>query len=572
MNRVTIPKAFDIVKRGSNHGSLETCTMMSQNKLDRTYSHETVYVTASEWRWVIILGVIFVLLAFTPLILVSLRGTPNWQFMGILHNFQDGATYFSKMRLGFIGDWLVQFQHTSEPQNGALIQLLYPLLGHFSHLTNLPIAIVFHVVRAIAALMMYLSLYYLAAVVWSNIRSRRLFFIIVSVGAGFGWFLAPLLNTIEFPDFAWIPEAFPFLSSLMNVHFPLTIGCIAILASLLILILRPGAETDPALSWTPLSIAILSIFISVLYPQALVPIGLSLAGIGVLYLLNKKSIPRRFLHAVLAIGLPALPFAGYYLISVQHDPVLTEWNRQNVTLSPPFLYLLLGFGLPLILAIPALIRAIRRMEMDGDRFMLLWLGATVVLMYLPTNFQRRFAVGIMLPIAYFAVRGIDQTWIKHVNRKAQRLVAVVLIFVMSISPLFALFLPILPALAGNPAQVTGIFLPSDYFQAYRAIDVLNRPNDVVLASPVVSTWIPGWTRSRVVYGHPYETLDADRKLNEVNAWFSGELDADACTALIEQYSVRYVLVGPEELALGTPSCTEGMRVVAEFPSVTVYAP
>ena len=86
-------------------------------------SRQTVHIMSAEWRWVIIVGSALVLLAFSPLLWVALRGTPGWQFMGVLHNYQDGATYISKMRLGYEGNWLVYFQHTPEPHSGAFIQV-----------------------------------------------------------------------------------------------------------------------------------------------------------------------------------------------------------------------------------------------------------------------------------------------------------------------------------------------------------------------------------------------------------------------------------------------------------------
>ena len=75
-------------------------------------------------------------------------------------------------------------------------------------------------------------------------RARRIFFLIAVLGAGLGWLFAPLLQDTAFPDLA-IPEAFSLYSTFMNVHFPLTIACLALLTSLFITAYRPGAEARP---------------------------------------------------------------------------------------------------------------------------------------------------------------------------------------------------------------------------------------------------------------------------------------------------------------------------------------
>ena len=53
---------------------------------------QAVHIMAAEWRWVIFVGCALILLTFAPLLWVALTGTADWQFMGALHNYLDGAT------------------------------------------------------------------------------------------------------------------------------------------------------------------------------------------------------------------------------------------------------------------------------------------------------------------------------------------------------------------------------------------------------------------------------------------------------------------------------------------------
>lgn len=536
-------------------------------------SRQPVYVTAAEWRWVVTLACGLVLLAFLPLLWVALRGTPDWQFMGVLHNYLDGGTYLSKMALGQSGAFLVEFLHTPQPHDGAFIQVLYLLLGHVSRLTGLPTIVLFHVARVLAALLMYAALYQLAAVVWARIRSRRIFFAVASVGSGLGWLFAPLTQIIEFPDFPLLPEAFPFFSSLMNVHFPLTIACLALLASYFIVLFRPGSDEDPLVRLGSPLAACLGVALALLYPQALVPF----AGAVTLYMisvyLQTKKVSPVMLRWSLALILPVLPIAVYVVFVLGYNPAMTLWNQQNVTASPPPHILAVGFGLPLLIGLPSIWRAVRRFERDGDRFMLLWLLSMLILMYLPTNIQRRFAVGMMIPVAYFATRAVEDVWIRYLNRRLHRLIGVAGLLLISISSMVMLLLPALPAVAGDAGRSLGVFLQRDYIGAFNWVNQRSSTDDVVLASPPVSIWLPSWAGTRAVYGHPYETLNADLRLEQVESWFKGTGD---CQLLLNSLNIRFVLVGPNERELtadGT-SCVDqlALPLQVESGSVRVYAP
>lgn len=540
-------------------------------------SRYTIHIMPAEWRWVILLASALVFLAFLPLLWVALTDTRDWQFMGTLHNYTDGATYISKMVTGQEGDWLIEFQHTPEPHHGAFIQVIYPLLGHLSRLASLPTIVMFHVARVGASLFMYLALYHLAASIWQRVRTRRIFFAVVALGSGLGWLLSPAFEEIGFmrgavwPDLQ-IPEAFPLYSTFMNVHFPLALACLALIASLLITVLRPGAQKYASAESTSAVVGLLSVALSLLYPQALVPIGASLALYVVISWLERKySAAKWAVRWVLALVLPAVPMAAYYFAIVVNIPAFSEWNRQNVTAAPPLLVMLLGFGLPLLAALPALLRAVRHFEQDDDRLMLVWLLAMLVFTYLPTNVQRRFAVGMMIPIAYFATRAIEDFWFQHISRRYRNYALAIFLPLIAVSQIFVLFLPALPVILGQPQRAAGIFLERDYTRAMRWIDGLTRRDDVILASPTVSVWIPGWARARVVYGHPYETLNAEEKRALVTDWYSSE-DTDSCGDLLDRYNIRFVIVGPEERELGSVACAETLNQVQAFGQVGIYAP
>jgi hypothetical protein len=163
-------------------------------------------------------------------------------------------------------------------------------------------------------------------------------------------------------------------------------------------------------------------------------------------------------------------------------------------------------------------------------------------------------------------------WLPRISRRWRPVVACVFVPLISVSLVLMLFLPVLPAITGAPQLVVGVFLESDYAGAYRWLEDRTSETDVVLASPPVSAWVPGWVGARVVYGHPYETLDADAKKQQVLEWYNGADEGAACAALLEQYHVRYVLYGAEEQTLGVTRCLADLSLIAQSGSVSIYAP
>lgn len=531
-------------------------------------AHDLVLITGHEWTWLVVVSSVLVLVSLIPLLGAAgaLAGSP-WQFMGFTHNYLDGASYLSKMRIGFEGGWLLQFLHTPEAHDGALMMVLYPALGHLARVTGLDLIVIFHLARVVATLFMYISLYVLGSVLWAGVAGRRLFFLIAAIGSGFGWLLAPLTGLTTFPDLA-IPEIFPFYSSLVNPHFPLALAALALLAAQFVLLTRPCHPMLPRWSW--LGTAILSLALALLYPQGLAPFAVAVVVYLALVWQKERKLPDRTRIHVIALIAPAVPVAIYIGLQVRFSAVFTEWNRQNVTPAPPLWVLLTGLGIPLLLGLPAIWRAARRMDRDGDRLMLIWLLTMLVFVFLPTNIQRRFAVGMMIPVAFFAARAVREFWMLKLGARGGRLLVATSLVLMTLSGLFITLAVPAPLLTRNGEARLGVVLPTAYDGALDWLAQHATSDDVVLASEQAGAWIPGWAGARVVYGHPYETLDAEAKLAAVRRWY-GLPDGPDCTALLDEFGVRYVVFGPLEASDGAGDCLNGLEAVARSGDVTVYA-
>jgi hypothetical protein len=92
---------------------------------------------------------------------------------------------------------------------------------------------------------------------------------------------------------------------------------------------------------------------------------------------------------------------------------------------------------------------------------------------------------------------------------------------------------------------------------------------VVLCAPQTGMFVPAWAGQRVVYGHEFETIKAERREAQVEAYWAGEMSPAEQESFLQENDVSYILVGPRELEIGgwEPKSKE---LVFEAGDVRVY--
>ncbi|MBI5961080.1 MAG: hypothetical protein HY866_20240 [Chloroflexi bacterium] len=510
----------------------------------------SVYVSTAEWRWVIVLSGFLVALTLVPYAWALARNesADDWQFMGMLSNPKDGATYLSKIEQGRRGAWLFELRYTPETHDGAGFNTFYLFLGHTARITGLSSLVIYHLARVATSLFMFISLYQLGATIWVRLRPRRLFFMLLAVGSGLGWLLL-LMNPSELAVDMSVPEAFPFYAAYTNPHFPMSIACLALITSAYMVVFRRGYAGTPSVENGGLGLFLLSTLLALIQPTALFPIGGALALYVLVRFYFSRDFPAHELRWAAMLWLPALPFAVYDVAVVRFNEVMGDFMAQNQTPSPlPHLYLF-GYGLLLIIAIPGLVRAVRRFERDGDQFMLLWIVINALALYAPFSLQRRLSMGLILPLVYFSVRGLEDYWFYKVPEKWRAPSMIALIVFIVPTNILVLGIPLFGVIARPESGLEyGMLVETDYWTQIEWLQENGSEDEVVLASPNVSQWIPAYTAQVVVFGHLLETVPAEERLEQVEAWYRGQ---DCETLLSDQipFKVRYVFWGPQEKKL-----------------------
>jgi hypothetical protein len=455
----------------------------------------------------------------------------DYQFNGFLLNPQDGNSYLAKMYQGWRGDLQFTLPYTADKGNGAYLFLFYLLLGHLTRLLGIPLVVTFHATRVISGLFMYLCLYRFLAHTFDQVQVRVFAFILATIGSGMGW-IALVFG--KFTSDFWVAEAYPYLSVFSNPHFPLG------LAVILLLFTFTEGRRSGLTDWLA---ALLSFSLAIIMPFGVVLALVVLAGLLLWELFpNYSHVLRSITFQRLAwIGLGGLPVLVYDFLVTYQDPLLRAWNSQNQTPSPPLWDLTLALCPVMILAIIGLWSNIANKE-RSIRLLIAWMILGFVLLYIPWGLQRRFILGCYIPLSALAAAGLGAL----VKRPRSYALAATLIMILAIPTNLVIGLSTLHAISTHDAR---IYLSQGEAEAFQWI-ASNTPGDaVILAAPDTGLFIPAYTGRRVLYGHPYETVDALRQKEKVTRFYNGEATAVERVDLLAE--VDYLFIGPREAQLGS---------------------
>jgi hypothetical protein len=513
-------------------------------------------------QWPLAWGTATLALGSLPYLTVWLLTPPGFTFSGLLVHPADGFSYLAKMREGWEGAWLFTLPYGTETHQPAPIYLFFLLLGHIARWTGLPLIAVYHAARVPGGALLLIAFWDLLGLFCPSDDGRRLAFALGCLGAGLGWLALPF--GVLTPDLT-VPEGSIFFSLLANPHFPVALAGFAGSVSCSIRAL----ERD-SFRWM-LAAMVCAAGMAVIHPHLVPALAIVLAFLVVAGWRNGGSPLLKLARVAGIVAVAAVP-AAVQTWALMTDPVLAVWSAQNRTPSPSLRDLLIGLGTPGILATVGAFSIVRQGPELGIQFhasgvfryvtlpyvgtlhwvtwterresrpvpmlALAWLLATLVLLYVPVAFQRRYYEGIEFPLA--ALGGTGAAVLLQRSGRA-RLAAVGLLALAVPSTLLNAILPVL----GSAQPPNAVAISANDRAAYAWLAANAERGDVVLAGPVHGNQLPAYASVRVVWGHPFETVDSAAKLAEIRNFFGGERTGDA-VALLQREHVTLVYLGEEE--------------------------
>jgi hypothetical protein len=501
-----------------------------------------------EWRSVVLISVVLLIVAFPFLLAIEIPGR-GVVFNGFLYNPLDGNSYLAKMVEGARGDWKFTLPYTAEPGQGAYLFLFYLLLGKLAVLLSLPNILVFHLVRILCALYLLLELRKFCRALFPgdpNLSWKA--FLVATLFSGMGWLVVGIGRLSA--DLV-VPEAYTFLSSFTNPHFPLSLALILFTLRKILL--------DDEKPFQPIFF-LLGFVLANLSPFSVV-VTLVILGVVKLWLLIQEKNLLVWNSLFFFAGAIFVLFYQYFVIKI--DPVLAEWNAQNLTPAPAIIDLLIAFLPGLIFAVMGIIFILRNKITRATRLLVAWALLGFILTYLPFNLQRRFMIGLSIPVAALVVIGIQQ--LKSIKWRN-----------ISTISLFALTLPtnlvIIVLGLGSVAQHSpNLTYTTDEASAFSWLQSNTKENDIILAAPETGNLIPAITGRRVVYGHPFETTFATENKQNVIDFYNGKWDIAQMIEYMEDVNIHFIFWGPQEILLGQPDLLNQLQIVFSSGQVEILS-
>lgn len=391
----------------------------------------------------------------------------------------------------------------------------------------------------------------------------RAAFVLAAFGSGLGWLQLMLgvpLKPISPIDF-WLIDAYVFFSISLFPSFSFTL---MLMAAALTLYLDYLASPD----WLKiLWIILMAIACQVVNPIAFAVVDIAMAGATLFHWWRELKLVWSHIIALSVIAVAQVPLLIYNFIVLSRDPVWSQFTAQNQTLSPPPSFYFWGFAFFWPFVIYGMVRAFQ-LRTQAWGAVIVWTLSGFALAYLPVFIQRRFLLGITIPLGILAIYGLIDLLKKLEARypnllKRENLIIFTYILFASLSSIY-LVLGSSLYMQGHPKD---IFYPKDLEAALQWLDQNAQPNEIVLGDVETGQLVGQRTRLVAYVAHDMETLYFENKKTMMQAYFKNSAPKD----WLEQTNTKWVVYGPYEQSISRlfqPS--NSLQLVYENQTTKVY--
>ncbi|MCS6939257.1 MAG: hypothetical protein NZM94_08300, partial [Roseiflexus sp.] len=288
-----------------------------------------------------------------------------------------------------------------------------------------------------------------------------------------------------------------------------------------------------------------------------------LGAYGLLKTVRDRRLPLFLLRAGLILGLLSFWPGLYSFLLTLLDPiwreVLAQFDNAGVFTPNPLLLPVL-MGPAFLLALFTLFKdhPLRLAGLDDKTlFLRAWFWMNALLIYLPTDYQIKMLNGWQVPIAILATQGLFRyvlPWVEQLaaarawrwqDETLRRGLAVVALLCVVPTNLYLYAWRFVDLSRYTyPYYLSRAELKAMIWLATQA-----PPDSVVLSSLTLGQYVPALTGQRAFLAHWAQTVDYYGKEQKVLEFFDTATSEARRRAILEEYGVNYVIVGPAERAL-----------------------
>lgn len=246
--------------------------------------------------------------------------------------------------------------------------------------------------------------------------------------------------------------------------------------------------------------------------------------------------------------LPALSSFLIQFLLIKHYPNVEAWVRQTYLDNPSLLSFVSGFGLIGILAFRQILTSVWEKMTIFHKLNLFWILSSVLLVYSPLSFHRRFLEGIFIPMVIFATPQFiaiyrkTPVWLMEKVFLRRTLVVLFLLLVSSTN-VYLVYQDI--SVFSRKQQNSPFYI---YREDQKALDYLKEHSvrdDIVLADGYYSPLIPGLIGRTVYFGHSVGTaltIRPQRKIEDARKFFL-EDDENYRQDFLKKNKIKYLFLG-----------------------------
>ncbi len=513
-------------------------------------------INKKEWHFVILLIVVMILITTLPYIYAYLNAPTGYFYNGI-HSLTpgDSAVYFSYINQVKSGAWLLKDNFTSEIQTTGLLNLFWLKVGLFARLFNLSAPLSFQLAR-IFLLAVFLTLIYIfISYFFKEEKKRKISLLFICFSSGIGAYFAPIIDKLYpfnadahvyfWPPDLWVPESNIFLTLYQTPHF---IASLTLMVAFFFLMLLAWENNKYFYS---LIAGLLGLIWFNFHPFYF-PYMVIILFFYALSLFVKTPRLRIFYHYALAIILSS-PFVFYHYYEIKTVFAVGARASQNVLISPPFIFVFLGFGFLLIFSFLAIIfLAQKKILLKNDKYVFLtvWLIIGLFLVYSPIFFQIRFLQGLEIPMVLLTVIFIfnflfkSEKFLFLKNNIFLQLILFVILFCFS--TVFNLSRDI----TYFQLQKSQFYLPNEFKTATTWLANNNIQNKAILSYEYTGQLIPAFINQQVYLAHHIETLFYQDKKNKVDDFFADKYNEVQANEFLKQNNIGYLFFTDLEKTAG----------------------
>lgn len=438
----------------------------------------------------------------------------------------DVEVYVSAIHYGQAKHVLLSNLYTSIPNNAVLIYPFYTLLGFFFSTIN-PF-LLFFLSSIVTGVIVIFGMYWMSRAIGLSTRSALYICFVTSLAGGFGFFLYGHLPSADMND------AITFYTTFLKPHEGLAIS---LYLSFFILFYKAFIEQSNHSNKLKIACIIFLMLLMFFYPYFIV--NMALITFCFLFFFIKERFLERYFLPLLVLYIPAIIIFFFISNQFSTNPTFSGLLQHADT---NILATIIGFGVLLPLIIYQLFFLKKSLL---QKYLLTWIGITLILAILPFGPGKLFLRGIFFPLVLASFFTIQEICTTYRLSSLKRIAMFSILLILTIGTSINIFLLRLH-LIHHVYETSWTYMLKDDYRIFSYINRHISPTKVFLTGEILGNQIPAFTQNRVYFGHIQQTPDASERLYNAMAFYAGVIPKETLVENLKVNNISYILWGPEE--------------------------